>query len=99
MNGLLNQIRYAARALGRTPAFTLTAILTIALGIGASTAIFSVVNAVLLRPLPYRDADRLVTIWSDLTAPGVMHRARPTAPPASPHPRAHGSGQRSATGT
>ena len=65
---MLNQVRYAARALARTPVFTLTAILTIALGIGASTAIFSVMNAVLLRPLPYRDADRLVTLWNDLTA-------------------------------
>jgi putative ABC transport system permease protein len=68
---MLNQLKYAARALARTPVFTLTAILTIALGIGASTAIFSVMNAVLLRPLPYRDADRLVTIWGDLTKRNV----------------------------
>ena len=71
MNSTLNQLRYAARALSRTPVFTLTAVLTIALGIGASTAIFSVMNAVLLRPLPYRDADRLVTIWGDLTKRNV----------------------------
>src|SRR4026207_491796 len=68
---MLNQLKYAPRALARTPVFTLTAILTIALGIGASTAIFSVMNAVLLRPLPYRDADRLVTIWGDLTKRNV----------------------------
>ena len=71
MTPILNQIKYAARALARTPVFTLTAILTIALGIGASTAIFSVMNAVLLRPLPYPEADRLVTIWCDLTARNV----------------------------
>jgi hypothetical protein len=65
MHSPLDQVRHAARALARTPVFALTAILTIALGIGASTAIFSVMNGVLLRPLPYRDADRLVTIWGD----------------------------------
>jgi putative ABC transport system permease protein len=57
-------LKYALRVLGKSPGFTLFAILTIAVGIGANSAIFSVVNGVLLKPLQYRDADRLVWIWS-----------------------------------
>jgi predicted permease len=59
---------HAARGLWQSPVFALTAILTIALGIGASTAIFSVTNAVLLRPLPYKDPERLVLPWVEMRA-------------------------------
>jgi len=64
MNGVLQDVRQALRSFRRTPGFTLSALLILALGIGGGTAVFSVLEAVLLRPLPYRDADRLVVMWT-----------------------------------
>src|SRR3954469_3988310 len=71
MSSLLNDLRCGLRMMVRNPVFTLIAIVTLALGIGANTAIFSVVDAVLLRPLPYPNADRLVFLWSTMNSQGV----------------------------
>src|SRR2546422_10065308 len=65
METLIKDIRYGIRSLAGRPAFTLISVVTLALGIGASTSIFSVVHAVLLRSLPYGNADRLVMVWEN----------------------------------
>jgi predicted permease len=69
MSTLARDLRYAFRALAKSPGFTVAAILSLAIGIGANTAIFSITSALLLRPLPYQDSDRLVIMWN--TSPGL----------------------------
>ncbi|HYT76267.1 MAG TPA: ABC transporter permease, partial [Vicinamibacterales bacterium] len=78
MEKLVQDLRFALRTLLRQPGFALTAIVTLALGIGATTAIFSVVDAIILRPLPFARADRIVAVTSLWTKTG--HRGQVSAP-------------------
>ena len=78
MRGLWLDVRYGLRGLARNQVFTIVAVLTLAVGIGATTAIFSVVRGVLLRPLPYHDGARLMNIWVDL---GVGNQSLPAVSP------------------
>lgn len=73
METLFQDLRYAVRQLAKYPGFSAVAILTLALGVGANTAVFSVIHALLLRPLPYHDADRLVRIYDANRESGELH--------------------------
>ncbi len=80
MENLIRDLRFASKTLLKRPAFTATIVLTLALGIGANAAIFSVINYVLLRPLSYADPDRIVTLWENNTKEGI---ARDDVSPAN----------------
>jgi len=71
MNKLFSDLRYAVRQMGKNPGFAAMAVLMLALGIGANTATFSVVNSVILRPMPYRDSSRIYRIWGTLPSRGL----------------------------
>ncbi len=79
-DSLGRDIRYAMRTLGRSPGFSALAVLTLALGIGASTATFGLVNTVLFRPLPFVEPDRLVSLWEDFRSSGGPEHGEPALP-------------------
>src|SRR5215213_4187134 len=69
MQSLMQDLRYAVASFARTPGFTLAAVLSLAIGVGVNTSIYSVASALLLHPLPYADADRLTILWN--RSPGL----------------------------
>src|SRR2546430_1240906 len=77
MNTILQDLRYAWRTLGKSPGFTAVVVATLALGIGVNTTIFSVIEGVLLRPLPYEDPERIVVLWEVTDAGGETHVSEP----------------------
>lgn len=79
LDAAAQDVRHGVRSLRRSPAFTIAAVLTLVIGIGASVAIFAVVDGVLLRPLPYGNPERLVAAWHDMPSIGLIHQ--PQSPP------------------
>src|SRR3989442_15744377 len=73
MDTLLQDIRFGWRLLRRSPGFTIAAVLALALGIGATTAVFTLLDRVVLRPLPYPDPDRLTMVWETNDTKGLSH--------------------------
>src|SRR5688500_11797184 len=81
METLLSDIEYGFRLIIKNPVFSLVVVIALALGIGANTAIFSVLNAVLLKPLPYEDSEHLVIMWQRFTGIGVTKDQNWTSAP------------------
>ena len=71
MRSLFQDVRYGWRMLLKKPGFTIVAALALALGIGANSAIFSIINAIVLKPLPFDDLDRIVAVWEKAPGPGA----------------------------